>query len=118
MSHVSWMLELEIQAGHEKDFRALMEEMVGATKTGEPGTQIYEWSTSSDGKVCHIFERYADSAAVMAHLANFGAKFAGRFLQVLKPTRFIVYGSPDTAAREALAGLDPLYMEPAAGFSR
>jgi hypothetical protein len=36
-SHMSWMLELDVQAGREGDFRALMAEMVSATEANEPG---------------------------------------------------------------------------------
>jgi quinol monooxygenase YgiN len=116
--HVSWILELNIQPGREKDFRGLMEEMVSATRANEPGTLAYEWSTNADGTVCHISERYVDSAAVLPHLGTFGEKFASRFLDILKPVRFVVYGSPSAAVQDALAGFNPVYMEPVGGFSR
>ena len=115
---VSWMLELEIQGGRADALRALMTEMVNATKTNEAGTLDYEWSTSTDGKRCHIFERYVDSAATLIHLGTFGERFAGRFLEILKPTRFVVYGSPSAAVRDALAAFGPVYMQPLGGFSR
>ena len=117
-SDVSWMLELDVQQGRESDFRALMAEMVSVTEANETGTHDYEWSTSADGKRCHLYERYVDSAAVLTHLGTFGEKFAGRFLQVLKPVRFVVYGSPSTEVQNALAGFNPVYMRPVAGFSR
>jgi quinol monooxygenase YgiN len=112
------MLELDLQKGRESDFRALMAEMVAATQATEPGTLDYEWSLTTDGTRCHIFKRYADSAAVLAHLGTFGQRFAGRFLEALKPVRFVVYGSPSTAVQDALAGFSPVYMQPAGGFSR
>ncbi len=117
-THVSWMLELDIQSGREEDFRALMKEMVSATDANEAGTLTYEWSINADGTVCHILERYVDSAAVLTHLATFGEKFANRFLEVLKPTRLFVYGSPNAAVKEALAGFNPVYMESVGGINR
>ena len=117
-SNVYWMLELEVQPGRDNDFRALMKEMVSATQANESGTLNYEWSTSADGKVCHIYERYLDSAATLTHLRTFGEKFAARFLQVLKPVRFVVYGSPSPAVKDALAGFSPIYMQAVGGFSR
>ena len=117
-NQVYWMLELEIQPGREQDFRALMKEMVAATLNDEPDTLAYEWSTSGDGKRCHIFEHYADSAATMKHLANFGEKFAARFLDVLNPTSFVVYGSPNQDVKDALAALGAAYMQSADGFTR
>lgn len=117
-NQVSWMLELEVQEGRESDFRALMAEMVAATKANEAGTLDYEWSMDADGRRCHIFERYSDAAAVLTHLGTFGEKFASRFLEVLRPVRFVVYGVPSAAVRDALAGFNPVYMQPAGGFSR
>jgi quinol monooxygenase YgiN len=115
---VSWILELEVQEGAEDDLRRLATEMVKATKANEPGTLDYEWSIDADGRRCHIFERYADSAALLIHAAAFSEKYAARFLQLLKPMRFVVYGAPSTAAKDALADLQPVYMPPLCGFSR
>jgi quinol monooxygenase YgiN len=116
-SEVYWMLELQIQAGLERDFRNLMTEMVSATQN-EPGTLNYEWTTSSDSKVCHLFERYNDSEAVLTHVGTFGNTFASRFLEILKPVRLVVYGSPNQEVKNALAGFNPVYMKPVGGFSR
>jgi quinol monooxygenase YgiN len=115
---VSWMLELEVRPGRQDDLRNLAAEMVSATKADEPGTLDYEWSISADGKQCHIFERYIDSAAVMKHVATFGEKFAGRFLAILTPTRMVVYGSPSMEVQNAVADFRPDYMKTVSGFSR
>ncbi len=117
-SQVSWIFELEVQEGRQKDLRDLIAEMVSATQANEPGTLDYEWSISADGKQCHIFERYADSAAVLTHGEAFSKNFAGRFLEILKPVRMVIYGSPSAAVREAMADFQPVYMEFAGGFSR
>jgi quinol monooxygenase YgiN len=117
-AQVSWILELEIHQERQDDLRKLAAEMVAATKTNEPGTLDYEWSISADGHHCHIFERYVDSAALLAHVATFGEKFAGRFLEIMTPVRFVVYGSPSPAARDAIADFKPAYMQELDGFSR
>ena len=117
-SHVSWLLQLEVRPGRLDDLRALMTEMVAATAANEPGTLDYEWSLSADGATCHLFERYADSAAAMIHIATFGEKYASRFLELLTPTNVMLYGTPNAAVREALAGFGAVAMAPAAGFSR
>jgi quinol monooxygenase YgiN len=117
-NQVSWMLELKVQSGREDDFKSLANEMIKDTQENEPGTLVYEWSTSEDGQVCHVYERYADSAAVMTHLAAFGEKFAGRFLSVLTPTRIVVYGAPSPEVKEALRDFSPVYMNDIGGFTR
>jgi quinol monooxygenase YgiN len=115
---VYMMLELEVETGRENEFQVLMKEMVTAAEANETGTLNYEWSTSADGKLCHIYERYVDSAALMTHLGTFNERFAGRFLEILKPVRVVVYGSPSQAVKDALAGLNPIYMQAVSGFSR
>jgi quinol monooxygenase YgiN len=115
---VYWVLELSIRPGALPDLEDLMKEMVAATAVNEPGTLNYEWTVAENGRVCHIFERYADSAAVMVHLATFGEKFADRFMNLVEPTRIVIYGNPDEQVKGALADLDPLMMAPIGGFSR
>jgi len=112
------MLELNIQEGKGAELPALIEDMVKATLENEPGTLDYQWSTSSDGTVCHIFERYVDSDGVMVHLGAFGVRFAARFTEILSPTRFVIYGSPNQAVKDALAPFNPTYLGSAGGFSR
>lgn len=111
-------LEVAIQPGREVEFRTLVAEIVAATEADEPGTLDYEWSISADGRRGHLVERYADSAAVLAHLANFMARFAERFLAVVTPGAFTIYGAPSDAVKGALAGFQPTHMEPVDGFSR
>jgi quinol monooxygenase YgiN len=115
---VYWIFELNIKPGRDNDFRKLMREMIGHTHVNEQDTIGYQWSLSEDGKTCHIFEQYTDSDAVMAHLANFGAKYAKRFMEVLSPVKFVVYGAPSQEVREALVALNPTYMSNLAGFIR
>jgi quinol monooxygenase YgiN len=116
-NHVSWVIELDVKDGAFDTFRALMEEMVAGTST-EPATLAYEWYVSDDQKVVHIFEKYADSDAMIAHVSGFLEKWAGRFMESVDPTRFVVYGDPSPAARELLAGFGPVYLGPWSGFSR
>ena len=118
MSHICWMLEMDVQEGQENNFRTLIAEMVRATRANESGTLDYEWSISPDGKRCHSFERYVDDAAVLTHLGTFGDKFASHFLETFTPVKLVVYGSPSDAVRSALAGFNPVYMQPVEGFSR
>ena len=116
-SHVSWVIELAVKDGKLADFTALMEEMVAGTST-EPATLAYEWYVSDDERVVHIFEKYADSEAMISHVSGFLEKWAARFLECVDPTRFVVYGDPSEAARELLAGFGPTYLGPWGGFSR
>lgn len=117
-THVIWTLDMQVAPGRLDELRALMHEMATATEANEPGTLDYEWSLSEDGTTCHLFERYADCAAAEIHIATFGEKYAARFMELLTPTRVILYGAPNAAVREALAPVGAVYFPPAAGFSR
>lgn len=114
---ISWNLQLSVRDGQQEAARELMEGMVAATKE-ESGTQGYEWFLSEDGKTCHINERYADTAALMEHLGNFGSTFAERFVACFEPTSFSVYGEPSAEARAVLDGFGASYLGWFGGFSR
>ena len=116
--NVHWVLELNIKDGALDDFKALMGEMVTATKSNEPDAMNYEWFISEDNATAHVYERYADSAATMAHLQWFGENAAERFLAAVEPTRFTVYGDPSTEVREALAGFGAAHYSQIGGFAR
>lgn len=114
---VSWIIELAVKPGQLENFRALKDEMVASTQT-EPDTLSYDWWVSEDGSAVHIYERYADSDALLAHLTGFGEKFAERFLTMVEPGRFTVYGEPKEDAREAMSGFNPTYLGSFGGFTR
>jgi len=114
---VFWIVEFSIGEGNLEGFKALMNEMVEATRD-QLGTTHYEWFLSEDGRSCHIHERYASSEAVLAHLGHFGMKYAGRMAQLAKATRVTIYGSPSEMVRRAMAPAKPAYMGQIGGFAR
>ena len=116
--NIFWVLELKIKPGEVKNVKTLMGDMVAATQADEPGALNYEWFINEAENSCYIYERYADSAAVMTHLGNFGEKFAERFLVTMEPTRFTVYGNPSDEVVEAATGFGAVFHPPAAGFAR
>ncbi|MBT8487473.1 MAG: antibiotic biosynthesis monooxygenase [Gemmatimonadetes bacterium] len=114
---VAWNLQLAVQDGRLGEAKSLMAEMVESTRA-EKGAIDYEWFLSDDGTVCHICEKYRDSAAALEHLGNFGANFAERFLECLSPTSLHVYGTPSDDVREVMDGFGAVYLGPLGGFSR
>lgn len=115
---VHLVLEVAINQGELDNFKALMNEMVEFTQANEPNTTNYECFISDDDQTCHMYERYTDSAAVLTHLASFGANFAERLLAAVAPTRLVVYGNPSAEVREALAGFGAVHMAQIGGFAR
>ena len=115
--HVSWVIELAVKPGQLDSFKELMEEMVAGTSS-EPQTLNYEWYISDDDGTVHIFEKYADSEAMITHVNGFMGKWAGRFLECVDPTRFTVYGDTSEAARELLDPFGATYLATWGGFAR
>jgi len=111
---VSWQVELAIKPGALDNFRALTAEMMESTR-GEPGVLSYERFVSADGQVVHVYERYADSAAAVAHLRTFVRKFGGRFVGMVDRKRFTVYGTPSAELKGMLDEFGATYLEPFGG---
>lgn len=117
-SQIFWILKLNIRDGKEDDLKKLMSDMVAATKTNEPGAMRYQWFISDDESECHIHELYKNDAAVLEHLSNFSDKFAERFMDILEPFGFEVYGNPGKEVQSALEDLNPIYKAASGGFVR
>lgn len=115
---IEWVLEMRVQEGQADNVQPLIDEMVAATQADEPGALHYEYYMNADRSACTVLERYADNAAAMIHLGNFGEKFAERFLAAFAPERFYVYGPAEDDLRAALAGFGAHHLELAAGFHR
>jgi quinol monooxygenase YgiN len=113
---VSWRVELAVKLGQLENFRALTAEMVESTRD-DAGVLNYQRFVSEDGKVVHLYERYADSAAALAHLQTFGQKFGERFLRMVERTRFTVYGTPSDELRGVLDGFGASFLAPFDDFA-
>lgn len=115
--NIAFLLEIEFIPGREDDARALIDEM-NQSASEEPGTLNYEWNLSEDGKTMHLYERYADIAATMVHLQTLNDTFAARYMEVLKTTRWTIYGNMPDEMKAALAPFNPVYMKPIGGITR
>ena len=113
---IYWVLAVRIHPGQQETFKAFSAELIESTRN-EVDTLNYEWSLSGDGEVCHIYERYADSRAIMVHIERNGDT-VGKLFAVSTPLSFVVYGAPQDEVKAALADLNPVYMTPLDGFSR
>jgi quinol monooxygenase YgiN len=106
---ISWRVVLVVKHGQINNFQALNEEMVESARK-ELGALIYERFVTNDGKLVEVYERYANSAAAVAHLQDFREKFGERFSSMVERTKFTVYGSPSDELRGLLDGFGAAYM--------
>jgi len=113
---ISWCVELAVKPGQLDNFQALTGEMVEAARR-EHGVLAYQRFVSADCKLVLVYERYADSAAALAHLRQFEKNFAKRFLEMAERTRFTVLGNPSDELRALLDGFGARYLEPFGDFA-
>jgi quinol monooxygenase YgiN len=115
--HLTFFAEATVKDGQLDAFEELVREMVEGT-SAEPQTLAYEWYVSDDGRSVNVLEKYADSDAFLSHAEGFLAKWAGRMMECVDITRFVVGGDPSPAVRELLDGFGATYARPWGGFSR
>lgn len=115
---IEWVLEMDVRDGQDDHVQPLLEDMIKAARVDEPRTLHCEFYMSDDRRSCTALERYADNAAVMAHFAQFGGRFAERFTQLFIPARLTVYGPANVSVMMALAGFGATRIDRVAGFHR
>jgi quinol monooxygenase YgiN len=94
-----------IAPGDLAEFKQLAAETLQITLS-EPGTLQYDWFLSEDQTRCVLSEIYADSDAMLAHLANVG-EYMGRQIELGGGLEGDVYGSPSAELAEAIAPFNP-----------
>lgn len=114
--NIIWTVEGKIKDGQRATLVALMREMVEVVQK-EEGTLNYEWTLAEDGSSLHVYERYRDGDAALAHLPTWGS-FSDRFMAVVDITRFVVFSELTPSLKEAVSGLTPVYMAPIGGFAK
>ncbi|MEH6836451.1 MULTISPECIES: putative quinol monooxygenase [Falsihalocynthiibacter] len=113
---VHWHITMTVNEGKAEAAKPLIDRMVAATMANEPDALIYDYM--GEGDLIHITERYADNAAAMTHMGNFGANFAGEFMETFSVNSVVVYGPAGDDLKEVLAPFSPTYLPQIGGFSR
>jgi quinol monooxygenase YgiN len=108
----------DVNDGKLDELKSLMSEMVDSTRENEPGALNYEWWLNDNDSELHLYERYADPDATLAHLESFGKNFAKRFMSVVTPKKFLVYGATDERVTQALSAMGPAFFKRLGGFVR
>jgi quinol monooxygenase YgiN len=115
---ISYVFEVAIKEGQYDQFKTVMNEMVEAVWATEPRTLTYDWFINEDRTVCHTYERYVDSAAVMAHLQGVGKRFGARLFSLAEPGVLTIYGHPDEEVKKAFEAFHARFLTPIAELSR
>ena len=113
---IAWVVELAVRPGQLDNFRALTGEMVLVTRH-EPGALSYQRFVSEDGQIVQLYERYADSAAALAHLRTFEKMFSRRFGSLVDRKRLSVFGTPTDELKAVLDRAGATYLRPLGDFA-
>ena len=105
MDEIQATARFKIHDGKLEEFKAVAAELLAITRDKDTGTREYDWFFSADQSECVVRERYADSAAVLDHIAHVGDKL-GAVLGLGELT-LDVYGDPSPELREAIKALNP-----------
>ena len=104
MNHLQITARLKVHDGKLNEFKELAIQCFAAVKEKDTETLQYDWFFSEDQTEFVVRERYTDSNAVFAHLANLGDLF-GKILQV-SDFSVEVYGNASQDLRDATASMN------------
>ena len=107
---IAWRVILSVKPGQLDAFRMLTAEMVEVAQS-ERGVLSYERFVTEDGKFVHIYERYADRGAALAHLRMFKRRFAVRFSSMVEREQFIVFGHASGPLKQLLDSFGAIYLK-------
>ena len=105
MNNLQITARLKIHDGRLQEFKDLAKQALHAVKEKETGALQYDFFFNADETECVVRERYADSNAVLAHLANVGP-ILGKALE-MSEFSLEVFGDPSDQLRAATAALNP-----------
>jgi quinol monooxygenase YgiN len=117
MGHITLLAEIDIQPGRLPEFKAVVAEMVSAVQANEPGALRYDWYVSDDGTQDWNVEVFADSEAVVAHMANVG-DLVPKLESVAAFRRVEVLGDLSEEGMAALGALARSKLAPLGGIRR
>jgi quinol monooxygenase YgiN len=114
---IYWLCIFAVHPDQFDAFKAVVRPLAEMTRK-EEGALAYEYYVSDDCSRIHIIEHYRDSEAVILHVQNTFAAFEERFTTLASVSSFVVYGSPNAAAREILDGFGAVYLTKFDGFTK
>lgn len=101
MENLQVIARWKIHEGNLESFKKLADKCLEVSKAKDKDTLQYDWYFSENQKECVLIEKYPDSNALLAHLANIG-DLLGKLL-ALADLRAEIYGKPSKELLKATA---------------
>jgi quinol monooxygenase YgiN len=111
--------EITIEEGKTEEYKKLVQDMIRAVEVNEPDTINYQFYLNRDETKCVVWETFANSEAVFAHINGVASQtILPKIHSVSKISRLDVYGNPSRELQKALTSIGPQTYNLFAGFSR
>jgi quinol monooxygenase YgiN len=93
----------DIPTANLAEFKKVAAGALAITRS-EPGVLQYDWFFDDKETVCVVLERYQDSEALLAHVANVGEAF-DRLVELGGACELQIFGEPSDRFLETTGGL-------------
>lgn len=95
----------KIHEGKIDEFQAAARNLLATVREKDKGTLQYDWFLDRERGVCVVREAYADSGAMLQHMANMGDLLPA--VMKLADLSVAIYGDPTPELTATLAGAKP-----------
>jgi quinol monooxygenase YgiN len=117
-NNVHFRAEVTIEEGKVEEYKKLVQDMSRAVEANEPDTINYQFYLNKAETECIVWETYASSEAVFAHINGIASQTILLRFIMSKISRLDVYGNPGEELQKALRSIGPQTYNLFAGFSR
>jgi quinol monooxygenase YgiN len=118
-NQIQFRADFTIQEEKIAEYKKLVQDMSRAVEANEPDTIGYQFYLNRDETKCIVYETYANSEAVFAHINGIASqRILPKIFDVSKITRFEVYGNPSEELQKVLINFNPQTYNLLTGFTR
>jgi quinol monooxygenase YgiN len=116
---IHFRAEFIIEEGKTEEYKKLIQDMSRVVEANEPDTINYQFYLNRDETKCIVWETYANSEAVFAHINSIASQtILPKIHSVSNISRLDVYGNPSEELQKVLTSFSPQIYNLFAGFSR
>lgn len=114
---IHFRAEVTIEEGKKEEYKKMIQDMSRVVEANEPDTINYRFYLNKSETECIVWETYANSEAVIAHINGVASQtILPKVHSVSRISRLDVYGNPSEELQKVLTGTQTYNLF--AGFSR
>jgi quinol monooxygenase YgiN len=118
-NQIHFRAEFTIEEGKTEEYKKLVQDMSRVVEANEPDTINYQFYINRAETKCIVWETYANSEAVFAHINGVASQtILPKVFSVSRISRLDVCGNPSEELQKVLISFGPQTYNPFAGFSR